>query len=67
VIEGRFRQGDIRHCFADIARARDLLGYEPAVRLEDGIGELVEWVRSQEAEDNFEAARRLLEERGLTR
>src|SRR6185295_6124953 len=28
---GTFREGDIRHCYADISRARDLLGYAPKV------------------------------------
>ena len=30
------RLGDIRHCFADIELARDLLGYEPRVSLRTG-------------------------------
>jgi dTDP-L-rhamnose 4-epimerase len=28
-ITGRYRTGDVRHCFADISRARQLLGFEP--------------------------------------
>ena len=64
-ITGSFREGDIRHCYADIARARDLLGYEPRVRIEDGVEELVGWVRSQEAEDRFETARQELSRLGL--
>lgn len=47
-VTGRYRVGDIRHCFADIARAREALGYAPAVALEDGMAELVEWLREQE-------------------
>ncbi len=34
---GKYRVGDIRHCFADITRARQVLGYQPQVRLEDGL------------------------------
>ena len=31
------RAGDVRHSLADIARAKELLGYEPKVRWEDGL------------------------------
>jgi dTDP-L-rhamnose 4-epimerase len=61
----KFRAGDIRHCFADISRIQ-ALGYQPQVRFEDGVGELVEWVRSQTAVDGFERARDELVRRGLT-
>jgi dTDP-L-rhamnose 4-epimerase len=44
----KFRAGDIRHCFADISRIRTALGYEPRFRFEDGVRELVEWVRQQQ-------------------
>jgi dTDP-L-rhamnose 4-epimerase len=47
-VTGRYRIGDIRHCFADIGRARRLLGYDPRVTLEDGMNELVGWLREQE-------------------
>ncbi len=43
-ISGRYRAGDIRHCFADISLARQVLGYEPRVTLEQGIAELAEWL-----------------------
>ena len=48
-ITGKYREGDIRHCVADISRARTLLGYEPKVTLAGGIPELLEWVRQQQA------------------
>jgi dTDP-L-rhamnose 4-epimerase len=64
-IANDFRQGDIRHCFADIERAREELGFEPTVTFEDGMRELVEWGREQDAEDNFEQAHAELEEKGL--
>ena len=38
--------GDVVRTFADIARARRDLGYNPATRLEDGIADFVEWFRS---------------------
>ena len=60
-----FREGDIRHCYADIALARRLLGFEPRVAFSQGINQLLAWVRSQQAEDRFEQAHRQLVERGL--
>jgi dTDP-L-rhamnose 4-epimerase len=62
---GQFREGDIRHCFADISRARALLGYEPRVAFADGVEELIEWVSGQVAPDRFEQAHDELVARGL--
>ncbi|HEV2828324.1 MAG TPA: NAD-dependent epimerase/dehydratase family protein [Pyrinomonadaceae bacterium] len=50
-IVGKYREGDIRHCVADITRARALLGYEPRVSLNTGIPELLSWVAQQSASD----------------
>jgi dTDP-L-rhamnose 4-epimerase len=61
----QFREGDIRHCFADITRARTLLRYEPRVGFEQGLEGLIEWVARQNASDGFERAHRELVERGL--
>ncbi len=63
---GRYRVGDIRHCFADISRARELLGFEPKVTLEQGMAELVEWLAGQPAVDRVDAAAEELSSRGLT-
>ena len=46
---GEYRIGDIRHCFADISRARAALGYRPGVDLESGLDELAAWVAGQQA------------------
>src|SRR5262249_37656268 len=66
-IVSRYREGDIRHCVADIARARKLLGYEPRVTLTDGIPGLLAWVREQSAEDQVSKATAELENRQLVR
>ena len=66
-ITGQYRVGDIRHCFADISLAREVLGYQTRVRLEDGMAELAEWLQGQTAEDSVESAHRELVARGLTR
>jgi dTDP-L-rhamnose 4-epimerase len=46
----KFRAGDIRHCYADISRITSLLGYRPTYRFEDGVRELVQWVRAQQGQ-----------------
>lgn len=65
-ITGKYRVGDIRHCVADITRARATLGYEPRVMLEDGLTELAEWLEGQVAEDRVADASAELAARGLT-
>ena len=55
-ITGKYRAGDIRHCFADISAAARVLGYKPRVRFAEGIRELVEWLRQQTAEDRVAEA-----------
>jgi UDP-glucuronate 4-epimerase len=37
--------GDVERTFADIRRARDLLGYDPRVDLETGLSRFVSWYR----------------------
>ena len=66
-ITGRFRAGDIRHCFADISLARAELGFEPRVALEDGIDEVIAFVREATAVDRVEQATAELAQRGLIR
>jgi dTDP-L-rhamnose 4-epimerase len=65
-ISGRYRVGDIRHCFADVSRARGALGYEPRVTLDDGLVELAKWLEGRSAEDHVAQAREELSARGLT-
>jgi dTDP-L-rhamnose 4-epimerase len=64
-ILGKARSGDIRNCFAEISKARELLGFAPRFRLENSIGELAEWVGETGAEDRGSEMKRQLEERGL--
>ncbi|RVU30410.1 SDR family oxidoreductase [Neptunomonas marina] len=40
---GEFRAGDVRHSQADISKARQLLGYEPEFRINEGLKETVVW------------------------
>lgn len=64
-ITGRARSGDIRNCFADLSRARELLGFRPERHLEDCQDELARWIRAEEALDRGPEMRRELEQRGL--
>lgn len=64
-VMGKARVGDIRHCFADISLAREVLGFAPRRTFDDSLAELAEWVRRQQAEDRVHDARRELEQRGL--
>jgi dTDP-L-rhamnose 4-epimerase len=64
-VVGKYRAGDIRHCFADIALARRLLGFEPRVRFEDGIAELADWLSGEIAIDAVDRATEELSKRGL--
>jgi dTDP-L-rhamnose 4-epimerase len=64
-ISGKYRAGDIRHCFADIRLARRLLGYEPRVTLDEGLTELSQWLEGQQPEDHVAQARMELDRRGL--
>ena len=66
VITQKYRAGDIRHCYADITKARALLGYEPQVTHEEGFRELTEWLSEQEAEDKAELMLKELNAYGLT-
>jgi dTDP-L-rhamnose 4-epimerase len=65
-ISGKYRVGDIRHCFADISKARAILGYEPRVGLDDGMTELAAWLEGQAAVDRVAQATAELAARGLT-
>ena len=55
-IIGKYREGDIRHCVADITKAQNLLKYQPKVKLEDGLINLLEWVKDQKPDDRVEEA-----------
>jgi len=54
------RPGDIRHCFADISEAREKLGYSPKADFSKSLEELIAWVSTQTATDNFDDAYRKL-------
>lgn len=65
VITGQFRAGDIRHCYADIAKIRNVLGYEPQIRMETGLKELLQDVAGQPLADLSSLAEAELVKRNL--
>lgn len=67
IVANQYRQGDIRHCFADTAKIRGRLGYEPRMSMDQGVGELVEWVRTQVSRDLFARAQKEMIQKRLIR
>ena len=66
-LTGEFREGDIRHCFADVSAAAALLGFRARVTFEQGIGELASWAAGQTPEDRTETANAELRSKKLLR
>jgi dTDP-L-rhamnose 4-epimerase len=64
-ILGKARSGDIRNCFADIGKARELLGYQAGRSLEQSLDEMVTWVKGATAVDRGAEMKKQLEARGL--
>jgi len=63
-VTGRYRAGDIRHCYADVTKTAKH-GFEPSISIEEGMEELANWTKAQKARDDFEKASKELEVRGL--
>jgi dTDP-L-rhamnose 4-epimerase len=65
-VSGNYRLGDIRHNFADISLAKNLLGYEPKWSFDRGIEQFTRWVNGQPVqEDNYEKSIKEMKEKGL--
>ncbi len=64
-ILGKFRAGDIRHCYSDISKISKKLGYKPKVSFEEGMKKLKSWSETQVARDLTEKAQDELKKRGL--
>jgi len=63
---GKFRAGDIRHCFADISKINSFLGFSTKVSFEKGLEDLFDWAQEQNPEDQLDKALSELSNRGLT-
>ena len=64
-ILNQFRAGDIRHCYADLGKARELLAFEPAISLQEGLDDLLAWVEMQTAIDRFAQVEKELASKSL--
>jgi len=67
VIRDEFRAGDIRHCFADISSAEEVLGFRTTINFADGVDDLCDWVSTCTSTDMVDKATEELKERGLAR
>ncbi|MDE6341104.1 MAG: NAD-dependent epimerase/dehydratase family protein, partial [Muribaculaceae bacterium] len=65
-VSGNYRIGDIRHNFADISKARKMLGFEPIWSFEKGIAKFCEWVDTQPVQqDTYDASIEEMRSKGL--
>lgn len=65
-VSGNYRLGDIRHNYADITLARNILGFEPKWNFSQGIEQFTNWVNQQEIqEDKYEASIEEMKRKGL--
>ena len=68
IVNGRFRLGDIRHNYADLTRITAILGFSPKVNFNDGVISFVNWVKTQNIEeDKYDASINELKNKGLIR
>jgi len=64
-ITEKFRKGDVRHCFSDISKIKNKLGFKPTISFEEGMKELIEWSDKERSIDRFEQAYEELKEKRL--
>ena len=65
-VSGNYRLGDIRHNYADITLARNILGFEPKWSFSRGIEQFTDWVNKQVIqEDKYEASIEEMKRKGL--
>ena len=67
VINNQFRLGDIRHCVSDISKIYSKLDFSPKYTFDEGMKELIKWVKLQESkiEDKSLVAFNELKDKGL--
>lgn len=67
-VTGAFREGDIRHGFADLSRARQLLHYQPAWYFREGLKRFLAWAeQSSPSTEGYEHSLAEMRDRGLLR
>jgi len=65
-LTGKYRAGDVRHCFADISAAQKYLGFKPKVSFAEGMRSLASWLAEQQPADQAHEAAQELHRYGLT-
>lgn len=66
LLTGDYRVGDIRSCYADICKAKNVLNYSPLITLKDGLSDFCDWVKNQPIyEDQLSKASHELKSRDL--
>ena len=67
-VTGAFREGDIRHGFADLTRAHELLGYQPTCTFQQGLNRFLAWAElSSPSTEGYEHSLAEMRDRGLLR
>jgi len=51
-VGGAFREGDIRHCMADLKKAQALIEFKPHVHFGEGVRRFLAWARAEELAPN---------------
>jgi dTDP-L-rhamnose 4-epimerase len=64
-ITHQYRKGDIRHCFGDIGKIKERIGWEPRANRTVALRELISWSETAESKDTFDEAARILREKGV--
>lgn len=65
-VSGDYRVGDIRHNYADISLAKEILGFKPKWTFDKGIERFCKWVDGQKVqEDKYEASIAEMKSKGL--
>lgn len=65
-VSGNYRLGDIRHNYADISLAKQILGFQPKWSFDAGIKQFTDWVNRQELQtDNYEVSLEEMKHKGL--
>jgi dTDP-L-rhamnose 4-epimerase len=65
-VNGGFREGDIRHNFADISKAKSLIGFEPRWTFHTGLQEFLRWAHMQDIRTSkYESSLLESRERGI--
>lgn len=65
-VTGDFRIGDIAHNKADISKAREILGFEPKISLNDGLKQFCSWVVGQDTDNSkYEQSLAEMEQAGM--